>query len=92
MEPEVIREHLWEIDEKMTLKEDIKLYKLLSELKVHKNDRVIIYDESENTIFDSEYLETIYFYEYWKLLGEKVYRFLDMPWNGKRYVFIFMSP
>ena len=72
--------------------EDITLAQLLSKLEVIPNNRVVIYDESSNMIFDSEDSETFYFYEYWKLLEEKVYRFADTKIDGKRNIFIFMGP
>ena len=74
------------------IKEDITLAQLLSKLEVIPNNRIVIYDESSNMIFDSEDSETFYFYEYWKLLEEKVYRFADTKIDGKRNIFIFMGP
>ena len=73
--------------------EDITLAQLLSKLEdITPFTRIVIYDESSNMIFDSEDSETFYFYEYWKLLEEKVYRFADTKIDGKRNIFIFMGP
>lgn len=73
--------------------EDITLAQLLSKLEdITTFTRIVIYDESSNMIFDSEDSETFYFYEYWKLLEEKVYRFADTKIDGKRNIFIFMGP
>ena len=75
------------------IKEDITLAQLLSKLEVIPNNRVVIYDESSNMIFDSDNSDPLAFnyYDYWKLLEEKVCRFSDITKNGKRSVYIFMS-
>ena len=70
--------------------DDITLGKLLSKLEVIQNNRVIIYDKSEDMVFDSDNSDALSFYEYWKLLDEKVCRFADITRNGKRSVYIFM--
>lgn len=72
------------------VEEDITLAKLLSELKVLKYHRVVIYDGLENMVFDSDDLELFNYYEYWKLLEEKVRRFADITRDGRRSIFIFM--
>lgn len=75
------------------VKDLITLSQLLSKLEdITPFTRIVIYDESSDMIFDSEDSETFYFYEYWKLLGEKVYRFADTKIDGKRNIFIFMGP
>lgn len=73
------------------VKEDITLAKLLSKLEVSPFTRIVIHDESENMVFDSEDHETFYFYDYWKLLEKKVCRFADTKRDGNRNIFIFMS-
>lgn len=73
------------------IEEDITLAQLLSKLEVSPFTRIVIHDESENMVFDSEDPETFYFYDYWKLLEKKVCRFADTTRNGKRSVYIFMS-
>ena len=72
-----------------TLEEDITLAKFLSELKVSKNDRVVIYDDSDNMVFDSDESELFYYYEFWEMLEETVCRVSDMTKNGKE-VFLFL--
>lgn len=71
--------------------DDITLVKLLSELEVLKCDRVIIYDESENMVFDSDDLDSYNYYEHWKLLEKNVCRFADITRDHKRSIYIFMS-
>ena len=73
-----------------TLEEDITLAKFLSELKVTINDRVVIYDDSDNMVFDSDEPELFYYYEFWEMLEETVCRVSDMTKNGKRTILIFM--
>ena len=73
------------------IKECITLAKLLSKLEVNQNNRVIIYDDFEVMIFDSDDLDSYNYYEYWKWLEEKVCRYSDTTRNGKRSVYIFMS-
>lgn len=73
-----------------TLEEDITLAKFLSELKVSKHDRVVIYDDSDNMVFDSDEPELFYYYEFWEMLEETVCRISDVTKNGKRSIFIFM--
>ena len=75
---------------------DITLSKFLSELKVCKNDRVVIYDDSGNMVFDSDVFgfdepELFGYQEYWELLEETVCRVSDVTENGKRSIFIFMD-
>jgi hypothetical protein len=75
------------------VKEDITLAKLLSKLEVLRCNRVIIYDKSEDMVFDSDNSDPLAFnyYDYWKLLEEKVCRFSDITRNSKRSVYIFMG-
>lgn len=75
------------------IEEDITLAKLLSKLEVLRCNRVIIYDKSEDMVFDSDNSDPLAFnyYDYWSLLEEKVCRFADTTRNGKRSVYIFMS-
>lgn len=73
------------------VEDDITLAKLLSKLEVIPSNRVVIYDKSDDMVFDSDNSDALSFYEYWKLLEEKVYRFGDITRNGKRSIFIFMS-
>lgn len=73
------------------IKEDISLAQLLSKLEVIPCNRVIIYDKSDNMVFDSDNSDALSFYEYWKLLEEKVCRFSDITRNSKRSIYIFMS-
>lgn len=70
---------------------DITLSKFLSELKVCKNDRVVIYDDSDNMVFDSDEPDLFWYWEYWELLEETVCRISDIAENGKRSIFIFMD-
>lgn len=74
-----------------TLEENITLAKFLSELKVSKNDRVVIYDDSDNMVFDSDEPDLFYYYEFWEMLEETICRISDVTKNGKRSIFIFMS-
>lgn len=74
----------------------ITLSKFLSELKVCKNDRVVIYDDSDNMAFDSDVFgfddpELFGYNEYWEMLEETICRVSDVTENGKRSIFIFMS-
>ena len=75
------------------IEEDITLAQLLSKLEVLRCNRVIIYDKSEDMVFDSDNSDPLAFnyYDYWTLLEEKVCRFADTTRNGKRNVYIFMS-
>lgn len=75
------------------IKEDVTLAQLLSKLEVLRCNRVIIYDKSEDMVFDSDNSDPLAFnyYDYWKLLEEKVCRFSDITRNSKRSVYIFMS-
>jgi len=72
------------------IEEDITLAKFLSELKVNKNDRVVIYDDSGNMVFDSDDLDLFYYYEFWEMLEETVCRVSDVTENGERTILIFM--
>lgn len=72
------------------IEEDITLAKFLSELKVSKNDRVVIYDDSDNMVFDSDAPDWFYYYEFWEMLEETVCRVSDVTENEKRSIFIFM--
>lgn len=47
------------------IEEDITLAKFLSELKVHKKDRVVIYDGSSNMVFDSDAPDLFGYWKYW---------------------------
>ena len=73
------------------IENDITLSKFLSELKVCKNDRVVIYDDSDNMVFDSDEPDWFMYYEYWEMLEETVCRISDVTENGKRSIFIFMD-
>lgn len=73
------------------IEEDITLAKLLSKLEVFQNHRVVIYDKSNDMVFDSDNSDALSFYKYWKFLEEKVCRFADITRAGKRNVYIFMS-
>lgn len=73
------------------IENDITLSKFLSELKVCKNDRVVIYDDSDNMVFDSDEPDWFMYYEYWKMLEENVCRVSAENGNGKRSIFIFMD-
>ena len=72
------------------IEEDITLAKFLSELKVRKNDRVVIYDGSSNMVFDSDAPDLFEYWEYWEELEENVCRVSDVTENGERTVLIFM--
>lgn len=71
--------------------DDITLARLLSKLEVLAHHRVVIYDKSEDMVFDSFNLFAFGYYEFWKLLEEKVCRFSDVTKNYKRTIYIFMS-
>lgn len=74
------------------IENDITLSKFLSELKVCKNDRVVIYDDSDNMVFDSDEPDWFMYYEYWEMLEENVCRVsVENGKNGKRSIFIFMG-
>lgn len=73
------------------VEDEITLSKFLSELKVNKSDRVVIYDVLDNMVFDSYDTELFEYYEYWKLLEENVCRVSDVTENGRRSIFIFMD-
>lgn len=72
------------------IENDITLAKFLSELRVNKNDRVAIYDDSDNTVFDSDEPDLFGYYEFWEMLEETVCRVSDVTENGKRTILIFM--
>lgn len=72
------------------IEKEITLAKFLSELRVCKNDRVVIYDDLENTVFDSDDPDWFMYYEYWEMLEETVCRVSDVTEDGKREIFIFM--
>lgn len=74
------------------IEKEITLAKFLSELKVCKNDRVVIYDDSDNMVFDSDKPDLFGHWEYWEMLEETVCRVSDVTENGKRSIFIFMCP
>ena len=69
------------------IEEDITLAKFLSELKVRKKDRVVIYDGSSNMVFDSDAPDL---FGYWEELEENVCRVSDVTENGERTILIFM--
>lgn len=73
------------------IEDDITLSKLLSKLEVFFNHRVVIYDKSNDIVFDSDNLGEFGVFEFWKLLEEKVCRFSDVTRNYKRTIYIFMS-
>lgn len=73
------------------IEDDITLAKLLSKLEVLMCHRVVIYDKFNDIVFDSDNLGEFSFFEYWKLLEEKVCRFSDVTKNYKRTIYIFMS-
>lgn len=73
------------------VEDEITLSKFLSELKVNKSDRVVIYDVLDNMVFDSDDTYYFAFYEFWKLLEENVCRVSDVTENGRRSIFIFMD-
>lgn len=72
------------------IEKEITLAKFLSELKVCELDRVVIYDDSDNMVFDSDDPDLFAYYEYWELLEENVCRVSDVTENCKRTIFIFM--
>ena len=72
------------------IEEDIPLAKFLSELKVRKKDRVVIYDGSSNMVFDSDAPDLFEYWEYWEELEENVCRVSDVTVDGERTVLIFM--
>ena len=73
------------------IENEITLAKFLSELKVCKDDRVVIYDVSDNMAFDSDEPDLFGYWEYWELLEETVCRVSDVTENSKRSIFIFMD-
>lgn len=73
------------------IKNEITLAKFLSELKLCKNDRVVIYGDSDNMVFDSDDPYFFTFYDFWKLLEENVCRVSDVTENDRRSIFIFMD-
>lgn len=73
------------------IEEDITLAKLLSKLEVILTNRVVIYDKSNNIVFDSDNLDEFSFFGFWNLLEEKVCRFSDVTKNYNRTIYIFMS-
>ena len=73
------------------IEEDITLAKFLSELRVRKKDRVVIYDSSNNMVFDSGAPDLFEYWEYWEELEENVCRVSDVTADGERTVLIFMS-
>lgn len=84
MNPEHFEETIKRIEENITLAN------FLSELNVSKNDRVIIYDDLENMVFDSDDPELFGYWEYWEMLEELVCRVSDIIEDGRRSIFIFM--
>ena len=72
------------------IEEDITLAKFLSELRVRGKDRVVIYDDSANMVFDSDAPDLFEYWEYWEMLEENVCRVSDVTENGERTILIFM--
>lgn len=72
------------------IEKEITLAKFLSELRVCKNDRVVIYDDLHNIVFDSDNPDWFMYYEYWEMLEETVCSVSDVRKYGKREIFIFM--
>jgi hypothetical protein len=73
------------------IEEDITLAKFLSELKLTKKDRVVIYDDSCNLVFDSDDQDLCLYYEMWEVLEETVCQVSDVTENGVRTVCVFMT-
>ena len=73
------------------IEEDITLAKFLSELKLTTKDRVVIYDDSHNMVFDSEAPDLFRYYEMWEVLEETICRVSDVTENGIRTVFVWMT-
>lgn len=73
------------------IEDDITLAKLLSKLEVISTNRVVIYDKFNDIVFDSDNLDQFSYFEFWKLLEEKVCRFSDITKNYNRTIYIFMS-
>jgi len=73
------------------IEEDITLAKFLSELKLTKKDRVVIYDDSCNLVFDSDDQDLCLYYEMWEVLEETVCQVSDVTENGVRTVYVFMT-
>lgn len=73
------------------IEENITLANFLSELNVTKKDRVVIYDDLENMVFDSDAPEWFGYWEYWEMLEELVCRVSDIIEDGQRSIFIFMG-
>lgn len=73
------------------IEEDITLAKFLSEIKLTKKDRVVIYDDSCNLVFDSDDQDLCLYYEMWEVLEETVCQVSDVTENGVRTVYVFMT-
>lgn len=73
--------------------EPITLSKFLSQLclSLTKNDRVVVYDDSSNMVFDSEAPDWFMYYEMWEVLEETVCQVSDVTENGVRTVYVFMT-
>ena len=73
------------------IEEDITLAKFLSQLRLTPKDRVVIYDDSCNKVFDSDDLDLFMYYEMWEVLEETICLVSDVTENGKREVFVWMT-
>lgn len=73
------------------IEEDITLAKFLSQLRLTPKDRVVVYDDSENMVFDSDAPDWFMYYEMWEVLEETVCRVSDVTEDGKRTVYVFMT-
>lgn len=87
MNPDEFVKSIRRIDEPVTLS------KFLSQLclKLTKKDRVVVYDDSENMVFDSDAPDWFMYYEMWEVLEETVCRVSDVTENGERTVYVFMT-
>ena len=73
------------------IEEDITLAKFLSQLRLTPKDRVVIYDDSCNKVFDSDEPDLFMYYEMWEVLEETICLVSDVTEDGKRTVFVWMT-
>ncbi len=70
------------------IEEDITLAKFLSCLKLTTKDRVVIYDDSCNLVFDSDDQDLCLYFEMWEVLEETICRVSDVTEDGVRTVWV----
>lgn len=87
MNPDEFKKSLKRIDEPVTLS------KFLSQLSLSltEKDRVVVYDDSCNMVFDSDAPDWFMYYEMWEVLEETVCQVSDVTENGSRTVVICLA-